>query len=153
VLLLHDISDVALELTKINVYLKHRHGKFRLEHDLFSSFGFLSFAVSWYVFRLYWFPLKVLYAGLYGAAAIAPHDIPFVPCFCGMLWILLAMNCYWFSFILILLFKVATGQAKEIDDTREFKENENGTSSKNNSDKNGALKELSQNGVVHEKIQ
>jgi len=118
VLLLHDISDVALEFTKLNFYMKYRGGRYRASHDALSNFGFAVFALSWFVFRLYWFPLKVLYAALYGAAHLLPVSIPFIPIFNVMLWILLGMNTYWFHFILLCLYKVFTGQM--IDDTREF---------------------------------
>jgi len=118
VLLLHDISDVALEFTKINVYLKYRGGQYRPINDALSTVGFGIFALSWFVFRLYWFPLKVLYVTLYGAAHMLPVSIPFIPMFNVMLWILLGMNTYWFHFILLCLYKVFTGQM--INDTREF---------------------------------
>jgi len=107
-----------LEFTKLNVYMKHRGGKYRPIHDTLSTIGFAFFALSWFVFRLYWFPLKVLYVTLYGAAHMLPVSIPFIPIFNVMLWILLGMNTYWFHFIILCLYKVFTGQM--IDDTREF---------------------------------
>ncbi|KFM71426.1 Ceramide synthase 1, partial [Stegodyphus mimosarum] len=38
----------------------------------------------------------------------------------SLLWILQILNIYWFLFIVQFLFRVATGQVREVDDTREF---------------------------------
>ncbi|CAG2118804.1 unnamed protein product [Medioppia subpectinata] len=46
--------------------------------------------------------------------------VPFILPIVAMLWILLLMNVYWFTFILKLLYKVITGQIKELDDNREY---------------------------------
>jgi hypothetical protein len=72
------------------------------------------------VFRLYWFPLRILYstsvvsvhtaivrgAGLYGFFNI-------------LLWFLLCLDLYWFHLIVIFLIKVALGQKSTFEDTRE----------------------------------
>nr|XP_014433665.1 ceramide synthase 1 [Pelodiscus sinensis] len=47
VLFLHDISDVQLEFTKLNVYFKHRGGIYHRLNDVISNLGFLTFSVSW----------------------------------------------------------------------------------------------------------
>ncbi len=49
------------------------------------------------LFRLYWFPLKVLYVVFYAPVVLdlAP-TFPFYPVIAVMLSILLAMNIYWF---------------------------------------------------------
>uniref|UniRef100_A0A4W6FXY5 Ceramide synthase 1 n=1 Tax=Lates calcarifer TaxID=8187 RepID=A0A4W6FXY5_LATCA len=62
VLFLHDINDIQLEFTKLNVYLKSRGGGYHLLNDILSNMGSVSFSITWFWFRLYWFPLKVLYA-------------------------------------------------------------------------------------------
>jgi hypothetical protein len=49
VLLLHDISDIILEITKLNTYLKKRNGREYKIHDIAATFSFLAFAGSWYV--------------------------------------------------------------------------------------------------------
>lgn len=77
-----------------------------------------------FVFRLYWFPLKILYstsvvsiytavergAGLYGFFNV-------------LLWFLLALDLYWFNLIIMFLGKVLTGQVDSFEDTREYDDN------------------------------
>lgn len=122
VLLVHDICDILLEFTKVNVYLKKRNGKFYAIHDLISNLSFVLFTVTWFVFRLYWYPLKVLYA----AGVINFYELflarggKLLIFFNFLLWTLLVLNIYWFYYILLLLYKIATGQSKELNDTREY---------------------------------
>lgn len=47
VLFLHDISDVQLEFTKLNVYFKSRGGAHQRLHALAADLGCLSFCLSW----------------------------------------------------------------------------------------------------------
>lgn len=47
VLFLHDISDVLLEVTKMNTYLKKRAGRTYAVHDVAASVSFCLFALSW----------------------------------------------------------------------------------------------------------
>lgn len=47
VLFLHDISDVQLEFTKLNVYFKSRGGSHHRLHALAADLGCLSFSLSW----------------------------------------------------------------------------------------------------------
>ena len=47
VLLLHDVTDVELEFTKLNAYLKYRGGKTYLVHEMLANLGFACFAISW----------------------------------------------------------------------------------------------------------
>uniref|UniRef100_A0A670KA21 Ceramide synthase 1 n=1 Tax=Podarcis muralis TaxID=64176 RepID=A0A670KA21_PODMU len=95
VLFLHDISDVQLEFTKLNVYFKYRGGVYHRLNDLISNAGCVSFSVSWFWFRLYWFPLKVLYATCHTSLQTVP-DIPFYFFFNALLFVLTLMNIYWF---------------------------------------------------------
>lgn len=48
-LFLHDICDVQLEFTKLNVYFKSRGGAARRVHALLADLGCLSFGLSWCV--------------------------------------------------------------------------------------------------------
>lgn len=48
VLLLHDVTDVELEFTKLNVYFKNRGGKLHRLNDIAADLGFVAFASSWY---------------------------------------------------------------------------------------------------------
>lgn len=47
VLFLHDINDIQLEFTKLNVYLKSRGGGYYLLNDVLSNMGSVSFSITW----------------------------------------------------------------------------------------------------------
>lgn len=120
VLFCHDVSDVMLEFTKLNVYLKNRNGKYYPFHEYISNIGFVGFALVWFVFRLYWFPLRILYTSSVISTHVAAYrGAGLYLFFNSMMWILLVLDIYWFYFIMLFLYKVATGQLKEIEDTRE----------------------------------
>ncbi|KAK3533379.1 hypothetical protein QTP70_019324, partial [Hemibagrus guttatus] len=123
VLFLHDVNDILLEFTKLNVYFKIRGGKFYMINDVLSSMGFVGFGITWFCFRLYWFPLKVLYASYITSLQFVPN-IPFYFFFNTLLFALLLMNIYWFLFIVQMVVKVLSGQMKGINDVREYEENE-----------------------------
>uniref|UniRef100_A0A1I8G8D1 TLC domain-containing protein n=1 Tax=Macrostomum lignano TaxID=282301 RepID=A0A1I8G8D1_9PLAT len=130
VLLIHDLSDVILELTKLNIYMKDRAGRHWPLHEWMANIGFLAFTVSWAWFRLFWFPLKVLYTSHWGVYVYHKDKDPKMFLFFNtMLFVLQFLHIYWFYFVLVLLVKVASGRQKEVDDTREFDErdSENGS--------------------------
>ncbi|NXY51637.1 CERS1 synthase, partial [Ceuthmochares aereus] len=70
-------------------------------------------------FRLYWFPLKVLYATCYSSLQVVPN-IPFYFFFNALLLILTLMNIYWFLYIVLFVAKVLMGQMQEVNDVREY---------------------------------
>uniref|UniRef100_A0A8C5QLJ3 Ceramide synthase 1 n=1 Tax=Leptobrachium leishanense TaxID=445787 RepID=A0A8C5QLJ3_9ANUR len=119
VFFLHDVNDVQLEFTKLNVYFKMRGGKYHRVNDVISDIGCVVFSVSWFWFRLYWFPQKVLFATCYSSLEIVPN-IPFYLFFNVLLFALTAMNIYWFMYIVIFVGKVLTGHMQEINDVREY---------------------------------
>ncbi|XP_042650026.1 ceramide synthase 1 [Tyto alba] len=119
VLFLHDVNDVQLEFTKLNVYFKHRGGVYHRLNDVISNIGCLTFSVSWFWFRLYWFPLKVLYATCYSSLQSVPN-IPFYFFFNALLLVLTLMNIYWFLYIVLFVAKVLMGQMQEVNDVREY---------------------------------
>ncbi|XP_029987979.1 ceramide synthase 1 [Sphaeramia orbicularis] len=123
VLFLHDINDIQLEFTKLNIYLKSRGGGYYLLNDILSNMGSVSFSITWFWFRLYWFPLKVLYATCVSSLQSVPN-IPFYFFFNALLLALLAMNIYWFLFIVVFVVKVL--KMKEVNDVREY-EDEDGS--------------------------
>lgn len=47
VIFVHDVTDILLEFTKCNVYLKNRGGKFYPFHEHLSNIGFATFAFAW----------------------------------------------------------------------------------------------------------
>ncbi|NXX55379.1 CERS1 synthase, partial [Scopus umbretta] len=70
-------------------------------------------------FRLYWFPLKVLYATCYSSLQSVPN-IPFYFFFNALLLVLTLMNIYWFLYIILFVAKVLMGQMQEVNDVREY---------------------------------
>ncbi|XP_048832538.1 ceramide synthase 1-like isoform X2 [Brienomyrus brachyistius] len=156
VLFLHDINDIQLEFTKLNVYLKTRGGTFHTLNDVLSSVGFISFGATWFWFRLYWFPLKVLYASCISSVASVPN-IPFYIFFNSLLLALLVMNIYWFLYIVQLILRVLKGQMAGVSDVREY-EGEECVRSRpkghdGNTEQHGAGQKGNQatNGIVKEK--
>ena len=47
VLFVHDATDILLEFTKCNVYLKNRGGKYYAYHDHIANIGFVAFTIAW----------------------------------------------------------------------------------------------------------
>ncbi|KAM6216851.1 ceramide synthase 1 [Rhynchocyon petersi] len=119
VLFLHDLNDVQLEFTKLNVYFKVRGGTYYRLHALAANLGCISFCVCWFWFRLYWFPLKVLYATCHCSLRYVP-DIPFYFFFNALLLGLTLMNLYWFLYIVAFAAKMLTGQMPELRDVRDY---------------------------------
>lgn len=133
VVFVHDATDIILEFTKCNVYMKYRNKKYHPINETISNVGFGFFAVGWFVFRLYWFPLKILYstsvvsvytavdrgAGLYGFFNV-------------LLWFLLGLDLYWFQIIVAFMIKVAMGQIDSFEDTRETELEQEKSKSKKN---------------------
>lgn len=48
VLFLHDINDIQLEFTKLNIYMKSRGGGYHLLNDVLSNMGSVSFSITWW---------------------------------------------------------------------------------------------------------
>lgn len=121
VLFLHDISDVLLELTKLSVYFQRQHGKISKLNQRLSTVGFILFTGSWVLFRLYWYPLKVLQASTW-CVFLSPGcvDGTLFLASNSLLWALQGLHIYWFSLILILLYKILTGKMSELEDIREL---------------------------------
>ncbi|CAK8677886.1 unnamed protein product [Clavelina lepadiformis] len=129
VLFLHDLNDVFLQATKLAVYYKSKGGTWATVCDVLSSVGFVLFGTSWFVFRLYWFPLKVIYVSAYVSREMYHEEIPPFYFFTnGLLLTLFILHIYWFKFILVMAYKVVTGAAKEVSDEREY---QNGGNDKN----------------------
>ncbi|XP_037278689.1 ceramide synthase 1 [Rhipicephalus microplus] len=119
VLVLHDLSDVLLEFSKLNVYLKVRAGRKHVVHDRIASAAFVCFAITWYLMRLHYYPCKVMYAastGLFVKQVFPAHFLFFL----GLLSVLLVMNIYWFGMIVLFAVRVVTGDIQELDDTRDY---------------------------------
>uniref|UniRef100_A0A8D0EBY3 Ceramide synthase 1 n=1 Tax=Salvator merianae TaxID=96440 RepID=A0A8D0EBY3_SALMN len=119
VLFLHDISDIQLEFTKLNVYFKYRGGVYHRLNDIASNAGCITFSLSWFWSRLYWFPLKVLYSTCHTSLISVP-DIPFYFFFNSLLFVLMLMNVYWFLYIILFVARVFMGDVREVNDVREY---------------------------------
>ncbi|CAF0919255.1 unnamed protein product [Brachionus calyciflorus] len=124
VLFCHDVNDLLLEFTKCNVYMKNRNGKFYGLHETISFIGFATFTVTWYMFRLYWFPLKILYASsvitCHRAYQLAyKNGAKFYALFNGLLFTLFLLNVYWFYLILRMLVRVLK-DTNDTDDIRDY---------------------------------
>ncbi|OQR77934.1 ceramide synthase 1-like [Tropilaelaps mercedesae] len=119
VMLFHDFCDVELEFAKINVYLKVRSGRNHKTNDLLAAVSFLSMTVTWFISRLYYFPLKVLYAC---STVFLGRDFypDYTMLIVSMLLLLTAMNVFWFSQMIVFLYKILTGELSEVDDIREY---------------------------------
>ena len=94
---LHDITDILLEFTKCHVYVKKRNNKFYAYNEHISNIGFVGFTITWFVFRLYWYPLKVLYSsGVVAAHRAYLRGAGLYAFFNSLLWFLLFLDLYWF---------------------------------------------------------
>jgi ceramide synthetase len=109
VLFVHDITDILLEFTKCNVYLRKRNGKFYSIHEYLSNCFFIIFTLVWFVFRLYWFPLKILYtSSVVSVYEAVPRGAGLYTFLNSLMWFLLGLNLYWFYvnkiIIIIIIF-------------------------------------------------
>ncbi|XP_074597221.1 ceramide synthase 1-like [Brevipalpus obovatus] len=116
---LHDACDILLEGTKSCLYFKKQDNRNVDVFEIIANIGFCMFAVTWFITRLYWFPLRNVFV-----SSIYVHqngiNVPFLLFLNCLLYILLIMNLYWFSFIVRLMYKVVTGQVEELEDNREY---------------------------------
>ncbi len=126
-------GNIDFRIKPCNCSINSYHERMKLIIRIFSSR---------FLFRLYWYPLKVLYStGVVTAYRAYPRGCGLYGFFNSLLWILLGLNIYWlvvriiinfsksiffffFQFILQLLFRVLTGTANGMQDTREDEDDE-----------------------------
>uniref|UniRef100_A0A8C4SXB8 Ceramide synthase 1 n=1 Tax=Erpetoichthys calabaricus TaxID=27687 RepID=A0A8C4SXB8_ERPCA len=114
VIFLHDVNDIQLEFTKLNVYFKNRGGTYHALNNFVSNVGCVSFG---FVFTG---SLKVLYTTCISSLQSVPN-IPFYFFFNILLSALTLMNLYWFLVIhCAVCDQSLTGQMKEVNDLREY---------------------------------
>eukprot|EP00271_Cylindrocystis_brebissonii_P002187 TRINITY_DN1257_c0_g1_i3.p1 TRINITY_DN1257_c0_g1~~TRINITY_DN1257_c0_g1_i3.p1 ORF type:complete len:302 (+),score=54.02 TRINITY_DN1257_c0_g1_i3:759-1664(+) len=116
VVAIHDLSDVFLELAKLNRYLDSEFG---------ATVFFALFALSWLLLRIIYFPVHIIRATSYEVLQSLGHtkanhkvDGPILYYLFNILLImLLVMHAYWFLLILRVIYKqiMATGP---LDDVR-----------------------------------
>jgi len=126
VLFVHDITDIWLEMTKLFHYLAIRQGKKKYPSwETAATCCFVMFTVFWFLFRLYWYPKKVLYtAGVTSAYRAYDKGCGLYAFFNGLLWMLLGLNIYWLFFICQFLYRVMAGHLNSLHDVREGEEDE-----------------------------
>eukprot|EP00128_Syssomonas_multiformis_P013884 Colp12_sorted_trinity150504_noHs@17635 len=105
-------------------YLRDRGGPMKKFWDTLTTITFLVFASSWVLFRLWWFPHKVLKSTGHYSMVYVKH-LPFYMFFNAMLWILQLMHLYWWVLILLLIIRVVT--KGDVDDNREDHEDDDAT--------------------------
>jgi ceramide synthetase len=120
VLFLQDIGDIVLELAKTSYYFKDRGGQKHAVPEYFANFFFAIFTIQHIVFRLYWFPTKVIYSSMHVSVSVFPGG-PFYLPFNVMLVALYAMQVYWFKFIVRLLIKILVYN-ESVRDERDYEE-------------------------------
>lgn len=102
VLLVHDVADIFLEFAKVFNYQKW---------ETLTNITFGLFAVVFGVSRLYIFPFYVIWTVYH----IAPTYLTMQPAwygFTGLLMALQALHIFWYSIVIHMLYKLATGQMK-----------------------------------------
>ena len=121
VFFLNDICDVLLEFFKITAYFKKQGKRTVPIFEYITGSGFICFFITWFVTRLYWFPLRLLY---FGSVFVEEKQLtlPILPFINALLYSILAMNIYWYLFILNTLRKILTGHPTE--DPRDYEEKE-----------------------------
>nr|VZH99531.1 unnamed protein product [Spirometra erinaceieuropaei] len=121
VLFLHDFSDILLEAGKFTIALRDQIPEHKSFYEFVANGLFAAFTASWFVLRIYWFPLKVLHATTWGVYLThLGREAYFFLLFNALLWILFAMHLYWSYFIVKMLLKIFTGSMPSIEDAREL---------------------------------
>jgi len=102
----HDVADIFLEAAKCMVYTKRTTA---------CNVIFAIFAATFFVSRLIWFPLKVLWTGIFDCQVLVPN-MPvhsFLVCF---ILVLQGLHIYWWTFIFAIVLKAIVGE--EVKDNR-----------------------------------
>lgn len=127
VLFLHDACDVILNTTKVLLCFKAKGGKWDTYCDPLTTVGFAAFGASWYILRLHWYPLRLIYTTAHYSKVVYPDWTPPLYFFNNCLLIsLLFMHIYWFKFIVQMAYTLLTGKSSSVEDTREYEPTSNG---------------------------
>ena len=132
ILFLHDSADVFLESAKIFNYMSKADGRAWAKHltDIF----FATFAVIFFVTRIFVFPRFILSSVLYEAPLyLGGSDWVGFYVFAGLLIVLQVLHVFWFYLIARMIYKLATtGIEKDERSDDEDEDPEPGTDGKKN---------------------
>lgn len=112
IMILHDPSDIILEVTKMLNYA---------EWEQMSTVMFAVFMASWFFTRLVYFPFRIVWSTSHEVEHVLGFKPDMYMLFNGLLLMLVALHIYWFAIICnIALQKVLEG--KDVADVREAEE-------------------------------
>ena len=125
VLYVHDVSDVAVDVTKMANYLKleGRRGWFA------SEISFVSLLVTWVYYRLFEFPFRAIKASFSGPISrlgLHPRtsysllffhwiswEAPLYTWLNSLLFVLLALHLYWFLLLVLIAWRILTESVRD----------------------------------------
>uniref|UniRef100_A0A5K3FL78 TLC domain-containing protein n=1 Tax=Mesocestoides corti TaxID=53468 RepID=A0A5K3FL78_MESCO len=120
VFFLHDISDAILETGKVCVYINNRGGKKRKWGEYCTNVAFFLFTVTWFYFRIYLYPTRLLHASNWCAYIVRNTWYPRLYLFFNfLLWSLYVMQIIWSCYIVKMCIRLLTGKDKQVEDIRE----------------------------------
>lgn len=113
VLCLHDICDIILEGTKCMLKLELTSPWATKVRDIIKVSAFVSLLTCWFVFRLYLYPMRVIYpAVLYSTTNSVESWFPLSLALFFLLWLILVLNAYWAMVSLSLSLSLPLSQTK-----------------------------------------
>lgn len=125
---LHDVSDIFLESAKCFNYAATSKGAapwYRTASDIL----FALFAVSFFVFRLFWFPRLIVFGMLVRASEML-GQYPGWAATCGLLCVLVVLHIYWGYLILKMAIAMFSPDRPEKDVRSDDEEVEEETTKK-----------------------
>jgi hypothetical protein len=111
IVIVHDIADVIFEAAKQLIYRKR-------EFEANIAFGL--WVLSWIVTRLVYFPLYIIH----GVVWVSISKLGYYPMYgllSTFLLVLLVLHAFWTIMIFKMIYRMLTGEATKIRDTREDK--------------------------------
>lgn len=109
IVIVHDVADVFFEAAKQLIYHKR-------ETEANVVFGV--WVLSWIVTRLVYFPLYIIHGVVWVSLAKLGY-YPLYGVLAGFLQVLLVLHVFWTFMIFSMIWRMITGEAKKIRDTRE----------------------------------
>lgn len=110
VLICHDISDVFLDSAKCFHYI---------DMEIFSTLTFVNLVISWALYRLWYFPTRVISSTIWNVIAEEERQgviFPYANHFRALLCLLLVLHVYWFFLILKVAQRAVTEGIEDVRD-------------------------------------